>query len=1339
LFDQNTYCPYTGLRSFTEEEAIYFKGRDTHIEEATKQLEDRKFLMLTGSSGDGKSSLVYAGIVPHARAGFLKAHYSNWIIADFKPERSPFNNLCAILADQLGIHNVATVKSELSYGYSSLVELYKNSSHYIDKSSDEWNLSSEEEKRNLRRKSANLLILADQFEEFFTNPENYFQGVTSQESNLVINLLLETARIAKEEDLPIYVVCTMRSDYIGQCASFRGLPEFIGYSQFFVPRLNRKQLLEVIEEPALLSGNKISKRLSERLIHDITEGVDQLPILQHALNQIWRAADNGNQEMDLIHYAMVGGIAGEELPNKDQIEFTKWFGKLPQNIQDCYELPNLQNVLNTHANKLFATAAHHYNSNNEEIISEQDASHLIHNVFVCLTKIDHARAVRNRMTLQEITDITDIEGLNTEKVRKLTSIFRTPNNTLIQPFIDEEGNDPLGKEDLLDISHESLIRNWTSLKKWAQEEFNHVNTYRDYKQQVDRWNKNGQSSDYLLPIGTLTHFEDWFHKTEPNKYWIQRYNQEIEDKEMRLDASEKILKDSIKYLDASNKKHLITRTVMKLGGRRIAAAFAILSILIFSSFYIYEEYSKSDDIVYSKIQEQGIEFLKSDDIGYWAKKEFIVQMVRKDSANFDLIFSDLEPNQSFDISFNIIIDFLKSNQRHHHPLLDKMVLHSEKQLVKLYDNAIDSSTVDKALRDYSVFINALRFGQYFQPGYKWDSLISRNNNILRNFVIEILDESSELTPEAVNINFALEVLLNNNGWKGSDLSSVLRQISPLEENFSNRFPELYQKDNLIKVGPYESSFNYNGLYQELAYIYASQGNLDKTISCIDTLLKYNENYYQNNYNLIIDNATNIAFYFLKNNHEAEFDLFVKSYCQKAGISIVDFMDKLTGKSIISSANDEQLDINVITYLHNNNTGLMDAPIREKIFDSFENTLSNLQNPEEKNFRLALFYKQKALFTAQHQVLLSGSYTMNSLSPIYDKAMKHYNLVSESYLQAGADRMYWGARVRKSPRKSQFIFPGYLENQSIWIQALFTFHYLNTSFIQYLTDNNYVNDLYTSQEDIQLITEWASYMIGSVSRHMWDIFEAEINYSQIASFLMEIKSNPAYTPEMLSSLKVLVTIKLSAQGNEELAKSIADEIVLDNIESSLPDINRGYKDAKYNNLGLLGYFFIKNGEYDRFDQLINGFELPTHKATLAGFVASKFGYIRDYDKCRELLKRAEKEDAKKLDGNGMAQEMMCYSLSLLPDLEGYERSREIWKNSRWKGFIESNLAKNFSYTGYAWRAYENIDDMSPPRDKLWTLNSIIQGLRLNTPEEDSVWTEYDKINDPFTSFMWYTIN
>jgi len=281
----------------------------------------------------------------------------------------------------------------------------------------------------LTRESGNLMILVDQFEEFFTNPENYSRGATSNDANLVLNLLLETARIALEENLPIYIVFTMRSDFIGQCAAFRGLPEYIGFSQFFVPRLNRQQLKEIIEEPAELSGNRISRRLTERLIHDVEEGVDQLPILQHALNQIWKAADDGKEELDLLQYAMVGGVSAEELPSEDQEKFTSWFEKLPQQIKECYHKPGLQKVLDTHANKIFSSAAYEYKKRFAQEIDLNDAHEIIKTTFTCLTKIDDSRAVRNRMTLQEITYILDKPHINTDMVSNVIAVFRESGNT----------------------------------------------------------------------------------------------------------------------------------------------------------------------------------------------------------------------------------------------------------------------------------------------------------------------------------------------------------------------------------------------------------------------------------------------------------------------------------------------------------------------------------------------------------------------------------------------------------------------------------------------------------------------------------------------------------------------------------------------------------------------------------------------------------------------------------------------------------------------------------------------------------------------------------------------
>ena len=524
MFSPGDTFPYIGLRPFSEEDSIYFKGREEHIIQITALLETNKFLMLTGASGDGKSSLVYAGLVPNARAGFFKARYTNWVIADFRPERTPLKNLAKSVSRNLRIRNEESVEVELRRGFSSLVELYTGSSLHIDENSPVWVNGNDDERDDLQRTAANLLIVTDQFEEFFTNPENYYQNSPSADSQLLINLLLETARISIEQNLPIYIVCTMRSDYIGQCASFRGLPEFIGFSQFFVPRLKRKEIIEVVREPAFLHGDRISNRLVERVVYDLGEGIDQLPVLEHAMNEVWIQANHGKEELDLLYYAMAGGMPPKELPPGDREKFEEWFRILPVKLQTAYHEPGLSRIIDTHANKLYLSAADRYNETHDNNISEADAQLIIKVSFICLTKMDEGRAVRNRMTLQEITEIIDRPHLTWEVVGDLLNTFREPGNTFLRPYISEDPESHRLKPDtVLDITHESLIRNWELLGSWAKEEYEYFTVYEDFKKQLDRWLESGKSRGFLLSIGPLTFFEAWYEKLKPNAFWVNRY------------------------------------------------------------------------------------------------------------------------------------------------------------------------------------------------------------------------------------------------------------------------------------------------------------------------------------------------------------------------------------------------------------------------------------------------------------------------------------------------------------------------------------------------------------------------------------------------------------------------------------------------------------------------------------------------------------------------------------------------------------------------------------------------------------------------------------------------
>jgi hypothetical protein len=541
-------CPYPGLRPFNEEESIFFRGREEHIEKIISQLEEKKFLMLTGASGDGKSSIVYAGVIPNARAGFFKAKFNNWLIADFRPERSPLQNMAVSLAEKLGYSDVDFVRKEIGYGFSSLINLYKKSQYHINYQDEKWKNADEAERKRMKRKGANLFILVDQFEEFFTNTENYYLGKSSADSQAVINLLLETAKIALAEDLPIYIICTMRSDYIGQCATFRGLPEYIGFSQFFVPRLKRKEIHQVIEEPATLNGDKISNRLTETLINEVGEGFDQLPVLQHALNSLWHVAENGTEEMDLVHLAMIAGISENNIPENDKIKFNNWLSKQPEFYRKYYVNHSLETSLSANTNILYETAHIHYNKKHQKEINQEDAQLIIKMAFQSLTKIDDSRSVRNRVTLQEITDIINKPEITTEMVRDVLNIYREQGNFL-KPFVtNDPGTLKLSKNTVLDITHESLIRTWDKLKQWVDEEAENWNNYLDFKKQVDRWLKNGRKKTYLLGKGPLAFFESWFNMTRPNKFWLMKYDERNINSEEKLKDSEKDIKNAEEFL-----------------------------------------------------------------------------------------------------------------------------------------------------------------------------------------------------------------------------------------------------------------------------------------------------------------------------------------------------------------------------------------------------------------------------------------------------------------------------------------------------------------------------------------------------------------------------------------------------------------------------------------------------------------------------------------------------------------------------------------------------------------------------------------------------------------------
>lgn len=648
-------CPYPGLRPFTEDESIFFKGRDAHTAKAVTLLEQNRFLMITGASGDGKSSLTYAGLIPRARAGFFKARFNSWLLADFTPSRSPLQMLAKAVASALKMEE-KQVKEKLQHGFSALLQLYASSGFFVDPQSSAYQNTDEEGKKNLEKKGANLIILADQFEEFFTNPKNFSHGVPSDEAQLVLNLLIETAKIAHAQSLPVYVVCTMRSDYIGQCAAFRGLPEMIGFSQFFVPRLKRKELQQVIAEPAKLAGGAITPRLTETLVNAIGSGFDQLPVLQHALNQLWHLSygEGGTQKpMDIPSLVKLAGVPPDFLDENERKEFDTWLEQQSDQKRKYFDRPSLENVLNAHAGELYEKSLEEVKSKYSEMPWVSRSAHILNTLLQCLVKADAGRYVRNRMTVAEIAEIIAEQDFTPEHVAVFVSHFRKQGNTLIKPYDNEQP--VLSPDSLLDISHESLIRNWELLQELSRQEYDDRMVYADFLVQMQRWYANKKERGYLLPIGSLNYFENWFAQKRPSAGWLLKYDESGEEKQARKIHFEKELQEAGVFIKASARNLMLSRFVLAYGANRLLMHAGIVLVLCSCMYFYFDWYSKQNDQVIDRVMAFNLENINNPYISEKKKAAFLIEYSRynRDSADVE-VFMEAIRNMEDSTQFTLI-------------------------------------------------------------------------------------------------------------------------------------------------------------------------------------------------------------------------------------------------------------------------------------------------------------------------------------------------------------------------------------------------------------------------------------------------------------------------------------------------------------------------------------------------------------------------------------------------------------------------------------------------------------------------------------------------------------
>ena len=469
--------PYPGLRPFRPDEEHLFFGREQQVDRMIDKLAAHRFLAVVGGSGSGKSSLVNCGLRPALHRGYMASGGSAWRMAQFRPGNDPIGALARSLAlpgvlfDAPASGAVAAetlVESTLRLGSLGLVDIV-----------DQADLVP----------GTQLIVVADQFEELFRFraliPGAHQEGWSPAEDAVgFVRLLLEAAA---QTDLPIHIVLTMRSDFLGDCAQFLGLPEAINDGQYLVPRLTRDEIRAAITGPAHVRGAAISPVLVTRLLNDVGDNPDQLSILQHALNRTWAAweksAASPQGPIDLHHYESIGGMS---------------------------------QALDLHAERAFGQ------------VGDEARQRLCERVFKALTDTGtDPRGTRRPLTLATLVDIT---GATEAELRAVLEVFRKPTRSFLMPPLPEE----LHPNRVIDISHESLMRVWKRLKAWADEEAQSARSYRHLREAADQFDQGRQS---LLRDPELQVLLDWEAKNRPGRAWAELYGGGFEAAKTFLDRS----------------------------------------------------------------------------------------------------------------------------------------------------------------------------------------------------------------------------------------------------------------------------------------------------------------------------------------------------------------------------------------------------------------------------------------------------------------------------------------------------------------------------------------------------------------------------------------------------------------------------------------------------------------------------------------------------------------------------------------------------------------------------------------------------------------------------------
>ncbi|HEY9663913.1 MAG TPA: NACHT domain-containing protein, partial [Allocoleopsis sp.] len=442
-------CPYMGLRSFSEEQANYFYGRDALTQQLIAAVMQHSAIAVVGASGSGKSSVVQAGLIAQLRQGNQIPGSDQWWFGCIRPGREPIVALARRLVDP---------GSEKERAYQQLqLEglLYQGVEGWV---------------RWLRTRSEPMVVLViDQFEELFTlTPE--------PDRAAFLDLILAALPYVGDR---FKLVITLRADFIAPCLEVPALAEILQQASVLVPpSLSEDNYRQVIVRPAEQVGLQLEPGLVEVLLSELHQTASHLPLLEFVLEQLWERRQQG--KLTLAAYQQLGGLKGS----------------LERQAQAVYD--SLDPETQACAQWIFLNLTQ---------LGEgtEDTRRRIQKTDLIVAKYPADRIERTLQILTTAKLITvgiEDDWLHQEaqgRQRGAEDSEVIPEPSAIAAWS--------SKDVTIEVVHEILIRHWSTLRWWLEENRSRLRLQRQLEQAAQQWQQHDRDNDYLLRGGRLAEAE----------------------------------------------------------------------------------------------------------------------------------------------------------------------------------------------------------------------------------------------------------------------------------------------------------------------------------------------------------------------------------------------------------------------------------------------------------------------------------------------------------------------------------------------------------------------------------------------------------------------------------------------------------------------------------------------------------------------------------------------------------------------------------------------------------------------------------------------------------------